>query len=465
MMEREGRKQTREAEPVADDTEDIAQIKRMLTKQNSMVVGANLFGCVNLALICCVLGLVDTRGGATKKTTNYAGDVTNNRAGDVVTNNITVTFDVDDAAFDDDDTSDAYSSSFLLGARGFGNNPCIDESGKATLRSDTGQGFGVGLGDLDCEHASVGAQSGTDVTKGAEGMMDPSVGPIQDYNAAGMCTVNVHWHIGAEHRSEGEYDENQSFDHPNKDTYAGSHRRLASADGSMQIGHMCNVGKQLWDEADPSVQKSDGSVNEYDWKYCKDMHVGLTYEFHWPHSSLGACQTPWQYQYHFLDGVLCQATMGGLTYADAAAALTSDPPGAYIGVEGQVFTIVNGGDAAAKRPTWDVLNGWDRQAIEETKNDATGGVAYYQGSTTGDAANNDDVCRGTGNLVTWHQDRKCHTLEASTMDEMCRRMLVISADDMSPDVAPHGARETVTAALSDTPEDHPDYTRRLRGSN
>ena len=114
----------------------------MLTKQNSMVVGANLFGCVNLALICCVLGLVDTRGGATKKTTNYAGDVTNNRAGDVVTNNITVTFDVDDAAFDDDDTSDAYSSSFLLGARGFGNNPCIDpDLGLAPLRND--------LGDID----------------------------------------------------------------------------------------------------------------------------------------------------------------------------------------------------------------------------------------------------------------------------------------------------------------------------
>ena len=98
-------------------------------------------------------------------------------------------------------------------------------------------------------------------------------------------------------------------------------------------------------------------------------------------------------------------------------------------------------------------------------NGPAAGVAYYQGSTTGDAANNDDVCRGTGNLVTWHQDRKCHTLEASTMDEMCRRMMVISADDMSPDVAPHGARETVTSALSDTPEDHPDYTRRLRGSN
>merc|ERR1719313_1885471 len=94
-----------------------------------------------------------------------------------------------------------------------------------------------------------------------------------------MCTVNVHWHIGAEHRSEGEYDETAAFDHPNKDTYTGSHRRLASADGGMRIGHMCNVGKQLWDEADPSVRNTDGSVNEYDWKYCKDMHVGLTYEF------------------------------------------------------------------------------------------------------------------------------------------------------------------------------------------
>ena len=411
-----------------------------------MMAGANLFGLINAVLTCVVLGIVATRGGdVTKKTTNNAAGTT-------------TTLSIPD---------------FFKGYAVYGENPCLGAETGARVNYD-GVGFGEGLGDLDCENSLVGAQAGTDVTKdklnaatdvGTAGAVSSALDPVVDYNAAGMCTVNVHWHIGAEHRSEGEYDENQSFDHPNKDTYAGSHRRLASADGGMRIGHMCKAGKDLWEASDPSVRNTDGSVNEYDWKYCKDMHVGLTYEFHWPHSSLGACQTPWQYQYHFLDGVLCQATMGGLTYADAAAALTSDPPGAYIGVEGQVFTIVNGGDAAAKRPTWDVLNGWDRQAIEETKNDATGGVAYYQGSTTGDAANNDDVCRGTGNLVTWHQDRKCHTLEASTMDEMCRRMLVISADDMSPDVAPHGARETVTAALSDTPEDHPDYTRRLRGSN
>ena len=390
-----------------------------------MMAGANLFGLINAVLTCVVLGIVATRGGdVTKKTTN------NNAAA----------------------TTDPYMPSFLTGARGFGNNPCIDSTGQAPLRAD--------LGDIECENA--GAQSATDVTKGAPGTADPALAPIVDYNDMGMCTVNVHWHIGAEHRSEGQYDEAAAFDHPNKDTYAGSHRRLASADGGMRIGHMCTKGKELWEANDASVRNADGSVNEYDWKYCKDMHVGLTYEFHWPHSSLGACQTPWQYQYHFLDGVLCGATMGNVDIGTASQLLMDKTHG--IGVEGQVFTIVNGAtDAAAKRPTWDVLNGWDRQAAKD--------VAYYQGSTTGDAvqsgAHAGDKCRGTGDLVTWHVDRECHTLEASTMDEMCRRMLVISADDMSPDVIPHGARETVVASLTDPAEDHPDYpgTRRLRGSN
>merc|ERR1719261_2422666 len=117
-----------------------------------MMAGANLFGLINAVLTCVVLGIVATRGGD-KTTKNYAA------------------------------TDAGYSITQNPFAADYGANPCIDESGKATLRSDTGQGFGVGLGDLDCEHAQVGAQSGTDVTKGAEGMMDPSVGPIQDYSA------------------------------------------------------------------------------------------------------------------------------------------------------------------------------------------------------------------------------------------------------------------------------------------
>ena len=392
-----------------------------------MMAGANLFGLINAVLTCVVLGIVATRGGDTKKTTNNAADAHL-------------------------DTPVWMKQAFLNSMKvDYGENPCIDSTGQAPLRAD--------LGDIECEDA--GAQSATDVTKGAAGDRDPALAPIVDYNDMGMCTVNVHWHIGAEHRSEGQYDENAAFDHPNKDTYAGSHRRLASADGGMRIGHMCKAGKDLWEANDPSVKNADGTVNEYDWKYCKDMHVGLTYEFHWPHSSLGACQTPWQYQYHFLDGVLCGATMGNVDIGTASQLLMDKTHG--IGVEGQVFTIVNGMGGEAIRPTWDVLNGWDRQAAKD--------VAYYQGSTTGDAvqsgAHAGDKCRGTGDLVTWHVDRECHTLEASTMDEMCRRMLVISADDMSPDVIPHGARDTVVASLTDPAEDHPDYpgTRRLRGSN
>ena len=328
-------------------------------------------------------------------------------------------------------------------ACGFGANPCIDpDLGYAPLRDD--------LPNVPC--ADADAQSAYDVTEGSVGLMDPALDPIPDYNAAGMCTVNVHWHIGAEHRSEGQYTEEYAFDHPGLATYE---RRLQSEDdlegltdaqreerklasGSLRVGHMCKNAYDLNND-DP-----DGIVaNEYDWQYCHDMHVGLTYEFHWPHSSIGACQTEWQYQYHFLDGVLCGATIGGLDIATAADALMSRDVG--IGVEGQVFTIVNSDDPSSSpylRPTWDALNSWDTELATD--------YAYYQGSTTGDAADN-EICRGTGGLVTWHTDRECHLVEAKTIDNLCRLMVVVSADDMSPDTYPHGARETTTAELSDTP--------------
>merc|ERR1711982_127265 len=75
---------------------------------------------------------------------------------------------------------------------------------------------------------------------------------------------------------------------------------------------------------------------EYGWKHCTDMHVGETYEVHWPHSALGACGTTDQYQTPFYDGVFCnfQSLLGGVL---PAAQSIADA----IGVQGQVFTIVN----------------------------------------------------------------------------------------------------------------------------
>jgi len=51
--------------------------------------------------------------------------------------------------------------------------------------------------------------------------------------------------------------------------------------------------------------------------------------------------------------------------------------------------------------------------------------------------------------VTWEVDRECHLLEAATMDEMCRMMIVVPADDLSPDLYPHGSRDVVAHAYAD----------------
>merc|ERR1719420_206378 len=65
-------------------------------------------------------------------------------------------------------------------------------------------------------------QSGIDVTKGYKGLINTTGrDPITDpYWKAGLCPVNVHWHLGAEHRSAGQYDESGKV--------KPDHRRLAA---------------------------------------------------------------------------------------------------------------------------------------------------------------------------------------------------------------------------------------------
>merc|ERR1712039_282684 len=77
-------------------------------------------------------------------------------------------------------------------------------------------------------------------------------------------------------------------------------------------------------------------TTEYDWKYCVDMHVGETYEVHWPHSAAGACGTKWQYQTPFYDGVFCKDGIINI--------LTPLNTFKKIGVQSQTFVIVNTND-------------------------------------------------------------------------------------------------------------------------
>ena len=106
-------------------------------------------------------------------------------------------------------------------------------------------------------------QAGANVTLGFVGGMD--VGnrfPITEpYWKEGLCPVNVHWHLGAEHLSVGQYDEAGSGPSASK-----SRKLLAGSD--VREGFQCHH----YDAADAKF------TTEFEWKHCKDMHVGNTYE-------------------------------------------------------------------------------------------------------------------------------------------------------------------------------------------
>jgi len=260
-------------------------------------------------------------------------------------------------------------------------------------------------------------QAGGDVTEGYEGGLAVTRSPVTDnYWRQGLCPVNVHWHLGAEHRSEGEFDENGSGPLKAGDPATGG-RRLAD----VRYGFACNK----YDANDLKF------TTPYKWKHCIGMHVGETYEVHWPHSKLGACHTPHQYQTPFYDGVFCGFNN------DVAALVAADLQNLAntVGVQAQVFTIVN--DESYYYP--DLMRGAivDGQMWYD--------VAAYTGSTTGTSRSNEKCSAYTP--ITWQVDRKCHLISASTFDKMCADMKQ-QPDDMSDDLHAHGARELVDTQLT-----------------
>mmetsp|Transcript_22934 Transcript_22934/g.33992 ORF Transcript_22934/g.33992 Transcript_22934/m.33992 type:complete len:446 (-) Transcript_22934:314-1651(-) len=270
------------------------------------------------------------------------------------------------------------------------------------------------------EIEAVGPQAGANVTAGYQGDMEVPYQPLTDpYYTKGLCPVNVHWHLGAEHLSVGEFDLNGTGPTVGADTL----------DGGIRQGNLCHH----YNETDVKFTKP------YDWKHCVLMEVGQTYEVHWPHSSAGACGTPNQFQTPFYDGVFCNLdaeTLGTLSPQDIAN---------NVGVQAQVFTVVN--DETYYWP--DLLRGMIVDG--EMGMD----VAKYTGSTTGDSRSN-EIC-SSYTPITWQVDRKCHLVSASTFDQLCYDMKK-QRDDMSGDLFPHGSRETVSDNLAPN-----NYNRFLRG--
>jgi len=262
-------------------------------------------------------------------------------------------------------------------------------------------------------------QAGGDVTKGFTGGLATNVTPIsQAYYKAGLCPVNVHWHLGTEHRSVGEYDENGSG--PGKagtpSHAAPTARRLATS-SAVQYGYACSK----YDANDAKF------TTDYHWDHCVGMQVGETYEVHWPHSALGACHTPNQYQTPFYDGVFCGY--------DGVSALPAATVAGAVGVQSQVFVIVN--DETYYYP--DLMRGMIVDGLYG-KN-----ITAYTGSTTGVSRDN-NLCSAYG-PITWQVDRTCHLISASTFDKMCADMKQ-QRDDMSDDLHAHGSRDLVATHLT-----------------
>jgi len=253
-------------------------------------------------------------------------------------------------------------------------------------------------------------QAGGNVTEGYVGGFNATgrVPIIDPYWKQGLCPVNVHCHLGAEHLSVGQYDEHGSGPGAHDDSHDDSH--------SVRQGLQCH----RYDAHNTAF------TSEYAWKHCKDMQVGQTYEVHWPHSAAGACGTPNQYQTPFYDGVFC---MDGV--------ITLAPLNTFkkIGVQAQVFTIVN--DENYYYP--DLIRGMI------VDGEMGGDIARYTGSTTGTSRSNEICSRYTP--ITWQVDRKCHLVSASSFDKMCADMKA-QRDDMTDDLHAHGAREVVAHELT-----------------
>eukprot|EP00934_Nitzschia_sp_Nitz4_P002693 Nitzschia sp. Nitz4//scaffold29_size155292//133961//135151//NITZ4_002687-RA/size155292-processed-gene-0.60-mRNA-1//-1//CDS//3329546535//2683//frame0 len=316
----------------------------------------------------------------------------------------------------------------------YGENICEDSKDDAYLPNvacydELGEVADLALG--------ASEQSGANVTLGYQGEYDTGdrVPMTEPFWKEGLCPVNVHWHLGTEHLSVGEYDENgagPSVDHEeetdddhhttteedtddsttNTTETDGHHRALS---GDARAGYRCHY----YDETKPKF------TTEYEWKYCENMVIGETYEVHWPHSNMGACGTVNQFQTPFLDGVMCNFA------SDFGGSLE----GAKIGVQAQIFTIVNDEDYYYP----DLLHGMI------VDGDMGADVAKYTGSTTGTSRDNEVCSQYSG--ITWQVNRKCHLISASSFDKLCADMKS-QRDDMTDDMSPHGSRELVDDALA-----------------
>jgi len=240
--------------------------------------------------------------------------------------------------------------------------------------------FGSSVPDvLLCTDAE--AQSPRDVTPGSFGAKSGRNIPPLNYDVINdLVQVNTHFHYGAEHYSEGQYDQ----------VNAGSGEYMPGT--GEQPGWFCDNEK---------LGVTTQELTPFTFQYCDGVEVGNTYEIHWVYSS------------------------GGSTIADGLGGAFARTNNADVIVASRSFVVVNDG-------------GNNVEDLLHTPGFESAPTTYY-GSTTGASFDN-TVC--SPYQVTWAVDPMCNLISASSFDTMCRDMK--EQYQMTADTAAHGSRTLVS---------------------
>jgi len=244
-----------------------------------------------------------------------------------------------------------------------------------------------------CDNAEP--QAPRDLSTGATGEMTPKAATLTDAQAEFLPLVNVHYHLGAEHKSDVYNDDTDSIAY---DSNTG--RRLGE---EVRPGFMC-----------PTTGLTTTELADYTFQYCKgQVSVGKSYEVHYVHSSAG-------YTEEMLEGV---TDIDGIDDGLGGAANGRGLLNPMVVVQGQVYQIVNG----AANVT-DLVHGWTVVGHDD--------AVMYAGSTTGTSHDN-EVCSPYS--ITWHVDKACHKVSPESFDNLCKQMKEMY--DLEVDLYPHGSRK------------------------
>ncbi|CAE6961745.1 unnamed protein product [Symbiodinium natans] len=260
---------------------------------------------------------------------------------------------------------------------------------------------------LQCTDAEP--QSPRDVTPGFRGGQEARVKPLDGDATPRFIQANIHFHLGAEHRSAVPNGYSKTPDE------VGFTEPLVRPENASDIraGYFCDLD---------NISNTD--LQNYSFSFCKGVQVGYTYEFHWVFST-GAP----------LIGLRDEGGEGILGISDGLGGALNRTVNPKIIVRGQVCRIIYNQSLTDVDADYnDFVHRWRQPAF--------GNAVRYIGSTTGTDFNN-SVCSPLE--VNWHVDMNCCTLSAQTFDRLCEEM---AGEGLDKDLAPKPSRELVSREIS-----------------